>query len=623
MPYPESIDNFSDKLNKSPTGNPYVVEERIPLPDGSYDGDLQHDNINNQTIRVYTGSRFTGEEVTNWTLSIPGAAPWRRSIKIYSSAPEVYVTYETPGDTVEADDINAVQHAIMATQTEVERYKGANDVLLTDARSRLTTVETKKADKTQVDTLLLAKADKATTYTKTETDSRIQAVVAAAPEALDTLKEIADALNNDPDFAGTMTTQLAGKVDKVSGKGLSANDYTAADKAKLAGVEAGANKYTHPANHPPSIIVQDASNRFVTDTEKAAWTAKETPAGAQAKADAAAAGVAEDLAEHVADEIRHITAAERSAWNSKAPTTVVTQAAAGLMSAADKTKLDGVAAGANNYTHPATHPPSIIVQDASNRFVSDGEKTSWNAKASTAPATTSAAGLMPAADKAKLDGIAAGAQVNAVTSVAGRTGAVTVSKTDIGLGNVENLGLATQAEAEAGTSAAKYMTPQRTMQAIASQLSNVGGGDMLKSVYDTNGDGKVDQATQADSVPWSGVAGKPAALPAAGGTADAINLPDTRAVVDKPSDLQSKKLTGAFKAVTAVGNPPVSASGTYVYVLNVVGWSSGEGSGGWPVQIAVGGNGLAYRQGVSADAWGSWVALAKQGPLTWNQLKGV
>lgn len=30
----------------------------------------------------------------------------------------------------------------------------------------------------------------------------------------------------------------------------------------------------HPTNHPPSIITQDASNRFVTDAEKAAWNAK-------------------------------------------------------------------------------------------------------------------------------------------------------------------------------------------------------------------------------------------------------------------------------------------------------------------------------------------------------------
>jgi hypothetical protein len=42
------------------------------------------------------------------------------------------------------------------------------------------------------------------------------------------------------------------------------------------------------------------------------------------------------------------------------------------------------------------------------------------------------------AEKNKLAGIAAGAQVNTVTSVAGKTGAVTLAKSDVGLGNVDN-----------------------------------------------------------------------------------------------------------------------------------------------------------------------------------------
>ena len=41
--------------------------------------------------------------------------------------------------------------------------------------------------------------------------------------------------------------QLSTKVDKVSGKGLSTNDYTTAEKNKLAGIAAGANNYTLPA----------------------------------------------------------------------------------------------------------------------------------------------------------------------------------------------------------------------------------------------------------------------------------------------------------------------------------------------------------------------------------------
>ena len=67
---------------------------------------------------------------------------------------------------------------------------------------------------------------------------------------------------------------LDNKVDKVSGKGLSSNDYTTAEKNKLAGIAAGANNYTHPSSHSASMIVESTSRRFVSDTEKATWNAK-------------------------------------------------------------------------------------------------------------------------------------------------------------------------------------------------------------------------------------------------------------------------------------------------------------------------------------------------------------
>ena len=196
-------------------------------------------------------------------------------------------------------------------------------------------------------------------------DKAIAELVDGSPAALDTLKELSAALGNDPNFATTVATQIGQKVDKVAGKGLSTEDYTSEEKAKLAGVAAGANNYQHPATHPATMIEQDASHRFVTDTEK-------------------------------------------TTWNGKASTAVVTQSANGLMSAADKKKLDGVAAGANNYQHPATHPASVIVQDSTHRFVTDTEKTTWNGKASTAVATQSANGLMSAADKKKLDDLTGG-----------------------------------------------------------------------------------------------------------------------------------------------------------------------------------------------------------------------
>lgn len=61
---------------------------------------------------------------------------------------------------------------------------------------------------------------------------------------------------------------ISGKVDKIAGKGLSTEDFTTTEKNKLAGIAASANNYTHPATHPPTIIAQNATNRFMTDAEK-------------------------------------------------------------------------------------------------------------------------------------------------------------------------------------------------------------------------------------------------------------------------------------------------------------------------------------------------------------------
>lgn len=49
--------------------------------------------------------------------------------------------------------------------------------------------------------------------TQQDVDAAISAVVNASPAALDTLKELADALGNDPNFATTMATQLGNKLD--------------------------------------------------------------------------------------------------------------------------------------------------------------------------------------------------------------------------------------------------------------------------------------------------------------------------------------------------------------------------------------------------------------------------
>lgn len=120
--YPQSIDKFTEKLNKL-NGNNYVIEEEVNLKDGIYEGELEHDNVSNSSIRVHTGSKLTGEKLQNFILSTPSLTPWKCSIKIFANVDKVYITYETTGDTVEADDINKVQESIVNTQTELERYK--------------------------------------------------------------------------------------------------------------------------------------------------------------------------------------------------------------------------------------------------------------------------------------------------------------------------------------------------------------------------------------------------------------------------------------------------------------------------------------------------------------------
>ena len=65
-----------------------------------------------------------------------------------------------------------------------------------------------------------------------------------------------------------LQTDIKNKVDKVSGKGLSTNDYTTAEKNKLAGIAANANNYTLPTASDSTL--GGIKTGFVsTDTKKA------------------------------------------------------------------------------------------------------------------------------------------------------------------------------------------------------------------------------------------------------------------------------------------------------------------------------------------------------------------
>lgn len=78
--------------------------------------------------------------------------------------------------------------------------------------------------------------------TKDYIDEKISNLVNSAPETLDTLGEIASALQENDSLITTLNTAITNKVDKVAGKGLSTNDFTDEEKAKLLSVEDGAEK---------------------------------------------------------------------------------------------------------------------------------------------------------------------------------------------------------------------------------------------------------------------------------------------------------------------------------------------------------------------------------------------
>lgn len=166
------------------------------------------------------------------------------------------------------------------------------------------------------------------------------------------------------------------------------------DKEKLDGIEDGATNFVMPNKLEPSIIDQDANNRFVTDEEKTYWSNKangnlatDTLDGLLSKYDKIKLNSVEHNAnyykhpdKHPADIItqdtlhRFVSDEDILRWNNKLDTVMASDETGGAMSKEDKIKLDGIEEGANNYKLPAQLPPSIITQDANNRFFTDAER---------------------------------------------------------------------------------------------------------------------------------------------------------------------------------------------------------------------------------------------------------
>lgn len=188
--------------------------------------------------------------------------------------------------------------------------------------------------------------------------------------------------------------------------GTNAGLMTSANFTKLAGVATGAT-----ANSPDATLLARANH---TGTQAAA-----TITGLAA---IATSGSASDLGAGTLPAARFDDTAHGARAGGTLHANAVAAGAAGFMTGADKTKLDGIAAGAQ------VNVATDLAYTAATRLLASSTGADV-----TLPLVVASgdAGLLTGADKAKLDGIASGAQVNVPTNLT-YTAATRVIASDTG-----------------------------------------------------------------------------------------------------------------------------------------------------------------------------------------------
>lgn len=197
-------------------------------------------------------------------------------------------------------------------------------------------------------------------------------------------KVINDAIVNisslvgDTSVSSQISTAIANKVDKIDGKGLSANDYTTAEKTKLSGISAGAE------------VNQNAFSNVVVGSTTIA-------AGADADTITLSSGANITMTPDATGKKITIAATDSTY-------TTVTATKHGLMTWPDKVKLDGIDPGANKTT-----VDSALSDTSTNPVQNKVVNSALAGKAASSHphdvATASANGFMSAADKTALDNV--------------------------------------------------------------------------------------------------------------------------------------------------------------------------------------------------------------------------
>ena len=229
--------------------------------------------------------------------------------------------------------------------------------------------------------------------------------------------------------ADGLTSSVPDPLSEVLGCGLDSGDdrrqaqaYAVQAAKSAVQADADAKSAGNAAVRAESWAAGGTGTRTGEDADNAEYYAGQAKTSATAAAaDRAAAETASQTAVNKAEAAAaSAEAAAKSAIEAK-PSAVATQSTNGLMSAADKTKLDGIAENANNYTHPGYTAQASglykVTVDSTGHVSAAAAVDKSDITALGIPesdttysaATTSAEGLMSAADKTKLDGVTAGA----------------------------------------------------------------------------------------------------------------------------------------------------------------------------------------------------------------------
>ena len=222
--------------------------------------------------------------------------------------------------------------------------------------------------------------------------------------------------------ADGLTSSVPDPLSEVLGCGLDSGDDRRQAQAYAVQADADAKSAGNAAVRAESWAAGGTGTRTGEDADNAEYYAGQAKTSATAAAaDRAAAETASQTAVSKAEAAAaSAEAAAKSAIEAK-PSAVATQSTNGLMSAADKTKLDGIAENANNYTHPGYTAQASglykVTVDSTGHVSAAAAVDKSDITALGIPesdttysaATTSAEGLMSAADKTKLDGVTAGA----------------------------------------------------------------------------------------------------------------------------------------------------------------------------------------------------------------------